>query len=63
MVIGDKRKFLSCLVTLKVDVDPETTAPLNTLAPEALEALKRFVEADLWGLEAAVLPGSSMALP
>ena len=36
MVIGDQRKFLSCLLTAKVDVDPDTLEPGNTLAPNAL---------------------------
>lgn len=37
MVIGDRRKFLSCLLTLKVDVDPDTLIPQPTLAPIALD--------------------------
>jgi long-chain-fatty-acid--CoA ligase ACSBG len=36
MVIGDKRKFLSMLVTLKVEVDSDTGAPTNNLAADAL---------------------------
>ena len=37
MLVGEGRKFLSCLVTIKVDVDQETMEPLNTLAPAALD--------------------------
>jgi len=37
MVIGDKRKFLSVLLTLKTDVDPATLEPLPQLAPATLE--------------------------
>jgi long-chain-fatty-acid--CoA ligase ACSBG len=36
MVIGDKRKFLSMLVSLKVDVDGETGVPTNKLATDSL---------------------------
>ena len=31
MVVGEKRRFLSCLITLKVKVDPDTLAPTSTL--------------------------------
>ena len=37
MLIGDRKKFLSCLVTMKVEVDQETLEPLNALAPAALD--------------------------
>jgi long-chain-fatty-acid--CoA ligase ACSBG len=36
MVIGDKRKFLSMLVSLRVEVDPETGAPSDKLAADSL---------------------------
>ena len=36
MVIGDKRKFLSMLVSLKVDMDPETGLPTDKLAADSL---------------------------
>ena len=36
MVIGDKRKFLSMLVSLKVDMDPESGAPTDVLAKDSL---------------------------
>lgn len=36
MVIGDKRKFLSLLVALKVDMDPESGAPTDSLAKDSL---------------------------
>lgn len=39
MVIGDKRKFLTALLTLKTKVDKETGQPLETLAHDALEAV------------------------
>lgn len=39
VLIGDGRRFLTCLLTLKTDVD-QTGNPTNTLAPEVIEALK-----------------------
>ena len=36
MVVGDKRKYLAMLVSLKTEVDPVTALPLDTLAPDAL---------------------------
>uniref|UniRef100_A0A1B6E357 long-chain-fatty-acid--CoA ligase n=1 Tax=Clastoptera arizonana TaxID=38151 RepID=A0A1B6E357_9HEMI len=33
-LIGDRRKFLSMLLTLKTEVDPETTEPLDELTKE-----------------------------
>lgn len=35
MVVGDKRKFLSCLMTLKCEMDLDTGEPTDTLAPLA----------------------------
>lgn len=37
MVIGDKRKFLSVLLTLKSDIDMNTGEPLNRLTKPAQE--------------------------
>ena len=36
---GDKRKFLSCLLTLKTEVDTETQAPTPKLAVSSLKWL------------------------
>ena len=43
MVIGDKRKFLSQLVTLKCEVDIESGEPLDALTPEAIAIIKGCV--------------------
>ncbi|XP_018348118.1 PREDICTED: long-chain-fatty-acid--CoA ligase ACSBG2-like [Trachymyrmex septentrionalis] len=37
MVIGDRRKYLTVLVTLKSNMNEETGAPLDTLAPDVLK--------------------------
>lgn len=39
MVIGDRRKFLSMLISLKTEVDPQTALPLNTLTAEVVHVL------------------------
>ena len=36
VVIGDRRKYLSCLVTLRVNVDAKTSQPSDDLSPEAV---------------------------
>lgn len=40
MIIGDKRKFLSCLLTLKVNVNPDNGVPSDDLTPFAIEYCK-----------------------
>lgn len=40
IVIGDRRKFLACLLTLKVDFDADTMIPQKTLAPNTLAWLQ-----------------------
>ncbi|KYO28481.1 hypothetical protein Y1Q_0016907 [Alligator mississippiensis] len=37
ILVGDGRKFLSMLLTLKCKVDPESGAPLDELSPEAMQ--------------------------
>lgn len=37
MLIGDKRKFLSVLITIKTEMDADTGAPKDTLAPATLD--------------------------
>ncbi|XP_015764138.1 PREDICTED: long-chain-fatty-acid--CoA ligase ACSBG2-like [Acropora digitifera] len=37
MVIGDKKKFLSCFLTLKVIVNPNTAEPTDNLSGDAID--------------------------
>jgi len=37
VLIGDRRKFLSCLVTLKTEIDNDTLEPKSKLAQETIE--------------------------
>uniref|UniRef100_A0A336LRK4 long-chain-fatty-acid--CoA ligase n=1 Tax=Culicoides sonorensis TaxID=179676 RepID=A0A336LRK4_CULSO len=39
-LIGDKKKFLTMLVALKTDMDPDTGAPRDSLHPETLKLMK-----------------------
>ena len=43
MVIGDNKKFLSMLVSLKVEVDPDTAVPTNILTKPAVAILEGCV--------------------
>ena len=40
VVIGDKRKYLSCLISFKTEVDPATGEPTKTLASSVVATLK-----------------------
>lgn len=39
--MGDRRRFLTCLVTLRSTVDPATDLPKDDLTPEALGFLRQ----------------------
>jgi len=45
MVVGDKRKYLTCLITLKVTVDPATLAPTDQLDPRAMAWIENIIGA------------------
>lgn len=44
MIIGDDRKFLSALITLKVNIDPKTGKPSNELSNECLLIMKQQIK-------------------
>nr|KAF6399079.1 acyl-CoA synthetase bubblegum family member 1 [Molossus molossus] len=41
MLIGDQRKFLSMLLTLKCTLDPDTSDPTDNLTEQAVEFCRR----------------------
>ena len=41
VVVGDKRKFLSCLISLKTEVNPLTGEPSDKLLSTVVEAIKK----------------------
>ncbi|MEQ2232392.1 Long-chain-fatty-acid--CoA ligase acsbg2 [Ilyodon furcidens] len=42
MLIGDKRKFLTMLLTIKCQVNAETADPVDELSPEAVELCRKL---------------------
>lgn len=42
VLIGDKRKFLTLLVTLKTEIDPETAKPTDKLSSDVTDWLKKL---------------------
>ena len=40
VVVGDKRKFLSCLISLKTEVDPATGEPTDKLATSVVAKIR-----------------------
>ena len=42
--LGDRQRFLSCLLTLKTEVDQETLCPLSKLAPATLTWLQEVAD-------------------
>jgi len=56
MVIGDRRKYLAMVISLKTEMDPETGAPTDKLAPDSLFAGKAFGSSATTVAEAAKDP-------
>ena len=44
VIIGDKRKYLSCLLTLKVEIDPESNLPTQKLDNSVKEWCKSILD-------------------
>ena len=42
--LGDRQRFLSCLLTLKTEVDQETLCPMSNLAPATLTWLQEVAD-------------------
>ena len=57
IVIGDKQKYLSCLITLKVDVDPKTSVPSDQLDPSAKEWCNHILKENI-GSDSLKLPNT-----
>lgn len=56
VVVGDKRKFLSCLISLKTEVDPITGEPSTSLASSVIATLKAQGSSSTTLAEAATDP-------
>ena len=59
MVVGDKRKFLSCLLTLKVETDPETTEPKTDLTKSSKDWLLEEAKVTAANLQEILTPGET----
>lgn len=47
MVVGENQRFMACLITFKVDVDPKTGQPSNQLTPEVCNLFKKELGIDV----------------
>ena len=57
MVVGDRRKFLSCLLTIKVEVDSETMEPKEDLASASKDWCKEVPNCKVTKLQEVLTPG------
>jgi long-chain-fatty-acid--CoA ligase ACSBG len=53
MVVGDRKKYLAALVSLKTEVDLETMLPTDKLAPDALHAATTVLNSSITTYSAA----------
>lgn len=60
VVIGDKRKYLSCLLTLKVEIDPQTNFPTDNLDPVVIEWCKSILTKQNIVVEEKDIPATTM---
>jgi len=42
MLVGENERFIAALITLKVNMDPNTYLPTNDLMPEAINYFKEL---------------------
>eukprot|EP00095_Tigriopus_kingsejongensis_P004090 snap_masked-scaffold764_size101305-processed-gene-0.1 protein:Tk04090 transcript:snap_masked-scaffold764_size101305-processed-gene-0.1-mRNA-1 annotation:"hypothetical protein LOTGIDRAFT_234625" len=55
VIIGEQRKFISCLLTLKTGIHPETMMPLDKLAPNTIAWIKeQGIEDDITTVSQAI---------
>lgn len=47
MMVGEMQRFMACLITFKVDIDPKTGQPSNNLMAEATNFFKKELGVDL----------------
>jgi hypothetical protein len=52
MVIGDRRKYLAMVISLKTVLDPETGASTDNLAPDSLHVGKQVLGRAWQGIDA-----------
>ena len=59
MVVGDRKKFLSCLLTLKVETDPDTMEPKDNLTKAAKEWCQETAGVKVETLAEILIPGET----
>jgi len=59
MVVGDRRKFLSALLTFKVEMDLDTMEPKDELTPAAVEWCKEEAGVEVKTLKEVLTPGKN----
>ncbi len=57
MIIGDRKKFLSCLLTLKLEADPDTTEPKEELTSAAVDWCKEVAGVKVKTIKDVLTPG------